>query len=391
MIQRLCPDGVEYKKLGQVAEIGTGSSNTQDQVENGDYPFYVRSSEVKRSDTYEFDETAIITAGDGEVGKVFHFAEGKYALHQRAYRVHVTSSELMPRFCYWYMVGRFQGYVEMKACSATVMSLRKPMFLEFPIPVPPLDIQHEVVRVLDSFAELEAELKAELEARKAQYAHYRDKLLSRESLEAMAGAPVNLAPLGELGTFSRGRRFTKADYVDEGIPSIHYAEIYTRFGTSTNKAFSFVRPDKANSLRYAQYGDLVIACTGEDAKDIAKAVVWLGEEPVAVHDDCSIYRHSLNPKYVSYFFQTSSFSRLKEMYSTEAKMTRISAKRLAAIEIPVPPPSVQQKVVDILDRFESLTTSLTDGLSAEIEARRQQYEYYRDRLLDFPRKEEATS
>ncbi len=279
----------------------------------------------------------------------------------------------------------------MKACSATVMSLRKPMFLEFPIPVPPLDIQHEVVRVLDSFAELEAELKAELEARKAQYAHYRDKLLSRESLEAMAGAPVNLAPLGELGTFSRGRRFTKADYVDEGIPSIHYAEIYTRFGTSTNKAFSFVRPDKANSLRYAQYGDLVIACTGEDAKDIAKAVVWLGEEPVAVHDDCSIYRHSLNPKYVSYFFQTSSFSRLKEMYSTEAKMTRISAKRLAAIEIPVPPPSVQQKVVDILDRFESLTTSLTDGLSAEIEARRQQYEYYRDRLLDFPRKEEATS
>lgn len=92
---------------------------------------------------------------------------------------------------------------------------------------------------------------------------------------------------------------------------------------------------------------------------------------------------------MSYFFQTSSFSRLKEMYSTEAKMTRISAKRLASVEIPVPPLSVQQQVVDILDRFDALTTSLIDGLPAEIEARRQQYEYYRDKLLSFPRKEVA--
>ena len=95
----------------------------------------------------------------------------------------------------------------------------------------------------------------------------------------------------------------------------------------------------------------------------------------------------MNPKYVAYFFQTSEFGRQKRMYVTEAKMTRISARRLASIEIPVPSLAVQQQIVDILDRFDSLTTSLTDGLPAEITARRQQYEYYRDKLLNFPRKE----
>lgn len=375
MIQRLCPDGVEYKKLGEVAEIGTGSSNTQDQAENGDYPFYVRSSEVKRSDTYEFDETAIITAGDGEVGKVFHFAEGKYALHQRAYRVHVTSSELMPRFCYWYMAGRFRGYVEMKACSATVMSLRKPMFLEFPIPVPPLDIQHEVVRVLDSFAELEAELeaelKAELEARKAQYAHYRDELLSRESLEAMAGAAVEVVALGSIASIRTGKKPTQIDAV--GVSEYPYVNAGTTLSGSTG-GFN----TEGDTVTMPSRGQGGIGFVGYQRDRF-----WCGPLCYRI---CSTDEDVSN-RYL--FFVLQSMSNDIVALMNEGGTPAVNAKDLKQLDVPVPPLSVQRQVVDIFDRFESLATSLTDCLPAEIEARREQYEYYRDKLLDFPRKEVA--
>lgn len=194
-----------------------------------------------------------------------------------------------------------------------------------------------------------------------------------------------------MGTLERGRRFTKADYCVDGVPAIHYADIYTRFSTVTNCAVSFVRKELSGNLRYAAPGDLVLACTGETKEDIAKAVAWEGDCPVAVHDDCTIIHLSdkVLPRYLSYYFQTSCFSRAKALLATEGKTVRIAPNRLAAIQVPVPPLSVQQEVVDILDRFDALTTSLTDGLPAEIEARRKQYEYYRDMLLHFPRKEAA--
>lgn len=194
--------------------------------------------------------------------------------------------------------------------------------------------------------------------------------------------------LGQLGSFERGRRFTKEDYRDEGIPSIHYAEVYTQYGLATSQVVSFLRSDMAGSLRYARTGDLVIACTGESKEDIAKAVVWEGDSKVAVHDDCAILHtgNEVLPRYLAYCLQTESFSKAKQAFATKGKNVRIAASRLASIEIPVPSLEAQRRIVDILDRFDALASSLTDGLPAEIAARRQQYEYYRDRLLSFPHK-----
>lgn len=194
--------------------------------------------------------------------------------------------------------------------------------------------------------------------------------------------------MGVLGTFERGRRFTKADYRDTGIPSLHYADIYTKYDLATDRADAYVREDMEMSLRYASKGDLVIACTGETKDDIAKAIVWEGDCPVAVHDDCYIFRlnAAVLPRFVSYCFQANWFQALKKRLSTEGKNVRISKERLASIEIPVLSLEDQECIVAILDRFDALTTSLADGLPAEIKARRQQYEYYRDRLLNFPRK-----
>ena len=180
-LERMDGKPVEEKKLGDLADIGTGSSNTQDQEPDGIYPFYVRSPEVKRSNRFEFDETAVITAGDGEVGKIFHFVEGKYALHQRACRVKPTDSSLDTKFLFYYMKANFRAYVERKACSATVKSLRKPMFINFEIPVPSLATQDHVVDILNRFDTLTTSLTegipAEIAMRREQYEYYRSRLL----------------------------------------------------------------------------------------------------------------------------------------------------------------------------------------------------------------------
>jgi type I restriction enzyme S subunit len=147
------------------------------------YPFYVRSQEVRRLNTYDYDETAIITSGDGVgVGKIFHFVEGKYALHQRAYRIHITNSNVLPKYYFYYMKSTFLPYIEKASFHSSVTSVRRPMLNEYPVPVPPLDVQERLVNVLDNFESICSDLKiglpAEIEARQKQYEYYRDQLLT---------------------------------------------------------------------------------------------------------------------------------------------------------------------------------------------------------------------
>ncbi len=178
MIQELCPNGVKYIQLKEIGEIGTGKSNRQDATEDGLYPFYVRSKDIFKNNNYEFDEEAIIIPGEGGIGDIFHYVKGKYALHQRAYRIHFVDSSISTKFAYYYMSANFKRFIFTKAVNATVTSIRKPMIEEFTIPVPPLAIQNEIVNILDKFTELEAELEVELEARRKQYEYYRNKLLN---------------------------------------------------------------------------------------------------------------------------------------------------------------------------------------------------------------------
>jgi type I restriction enzyme S subunit len=171
-----------------------------------------------------------------------------------------------------------------------------------------------------------------------------------------------------VGTFVRGRRFTKADAVVDGLPSIHYGEIYTHYGVSASDALTHVRPDLAPSLRFAETGDVIIAAVGETVEDVGKSVAWLGTCPVAVHDDCFIFRSSLDPKYVAYFTQSDAFNRPKERHVARAKVKRLSSSGLANLRIPVPPIEVQHEIVRIMDHFTSLETELI----AELDARKRQ-------------------
>ena len=189
--------------------------------------------------------------------------------------------------------------------------------------------------------------------------------------------------MSEIGTFIRGRRFTKADYAETGFPSIHYGEIYTSYGVSTHSAITRVRSEIADRLRFAQPGDVVIAAVGETVEDVGKAVAWLGSEPVAIHDDSFLFRSEMDPTFVAYFLQTKIFHDQKDRHVSRAKVKRLSAEGLGKIEIPVPSAETQGRIVAILDAFDALVTDLDAALPAEMAARRKQYEHYRDRLLTF--------
>lgn len=173
---------VEWKTLGEVAIIGTGSHDTQDAIDQGEYIFYARGRDPLKLNVFDFDETAIITAGDGAgVGKVFHYAKGKYALHQRAYRI-VPNAVMEPRFVYHYITAYFYPYIQKASVSSSVTSLRRPMFLKFPIPVPSPEEQARIVAILDKFDTLTHSitegLPREIELRQKQYEYYRDMLFS---------------------------------------------------------------------------------------------------------------------------------------------------------------------------------------------------------------------
>ena len=183
-------DEAEWKVLDEVAVIGTGSHNTQDALEKGEYTFYARGRNPLRLDVFDFDETAIITAGDGAgVGKVFHYVEGKYALHQRAYRI-APNKNMEPRFIYHYIMTHFYGYIHKVSVSSSVTSLRRPMLLNFPIQIPSLVEQQRIVAILDKFNALTTSLTEclprEIELRQLQYEYYHELLLSFPNIKGDA-------------------------------------------------------------------------------------------------------------------------------------------------------------------------------------------------------------
>lgn len=197
----------------------------------------------------------------------------------------------------------------------------------------------------------------------------------KELIERLCPDGVEYKPLGELGTFERGNGLQKKDFTENGVGCIHYGQIYTYYSTFATETKSFVSEELANKLLPIFPGNLVIACTSENVEDIGKAVAWLGTETIVTGGHSVVFRHSLNPKYIAYSFQTENFFIQKKKFAFGAKVIDIKAADLAKIVIPVPPIEVQEEIVRILDRFADYAASL--------QARKEQYEYYRNLLLTF--------
>ena len=383
LIEELCPDGVEYKPLGEVAELKRGQSITKKSITPGDIPVIAggRKPAYFTSSANRTGMTIVVAGSGAYAGFVSYWDQPIFV--SDAFSVKVNEKILVPRFTYHWVCGKQKELYSLKSGGGVPHVYPKDV-AKFKCPIPPLEVQCEIVRILDQFTTLEVELEVELEARRVQYEYYRNQLLSYDALASRG--PVEWLKLGEVGEFVRGSGLQKSDFVDEGLPCIHYGQIHTRFGIAADEAVANISVMQFHRLKHANHGDLLIATTSEDDEAVGKATVWLGQEEVAIGGDMFIFRHVLEPKYVSYFFASSLFGDQKRPYITGTKVRRISEKGLSRIRIPVPSIEEQRRIADVLDRFDALVNDISSGLPAEIAARRTQYEYYRDRLLSFPEK-----
>lgn len=200
-----------------------------------------------------------------------------------------------------------------------------------------------------------------------------------ELIERLCPDGVEYKTLGDVATISRGGNFQKKDFTEQGKPCIHYGQIYTRYGLFTDKTLTFINDECFAKQKYAEPNDIIMAVTSENIEDICKCVAWLGTEKVAVSGHSAIIHHSLDPKYLAYFFHSQHFFNQKRRLAHGTKVMEVTPDTLKSIQLPVPPLEVQREIVGILDNFTFLTTEL----AAELAARQKQYEYYRDLLLTF--------
>ena len=386
-----------WRMLCEIADISTGNSNTNEAVEDGKYPFFVRSQEPLRKNDFEYDEAAIITAGDGVgVGKVYHYIEGRYALHQRAYRIHINTPEVVPKYYFHYMKAKFLPYIQKTMFHGSVASIRRPMLNAFPVPVPPLDVQNRIVNVLDNFekicSDLNIGLPAEIEARQKQYEYYRDKLLTfaetgntilsrAEQSRAEQSRAEQSRALIKLLQYVFGYAVVTLEDIAENCDSMRKpvtsgkreAGEYPYYGASGIvdyvKDYIFdgdhllVSEDGANLL--ARSTPIAFSISGKN---------WVNNHAHVLKFDCYETR-----RFVEFYLNSIDLA----LYISGGAQPKLNQKNLNRIEIPLPSQERQKYIVDILDRFDAICNDLTSGLPAEIEARQKQYEYYRDKLLTF--------
>lgn len=377
LIVELCPDGVEYKTLEKLCKTNTppkkiSSKNIKDV---GDYPVIDQGAEFISGFTN--DEQAILQKNEyiifGDHTENIKFVDFAFAQGADGIKI-LTSLNCNCKYLYYCFSN---NYVKTGKYSRHWSDAKSTL-----IPVPPLPVQNEIVRILDNFTELTieltTELTTELTARKKQYEYYRDSLLS-------FGDDVEWKTLGECVL-----KISKIRWGENKEESFQYIDL-SSVNRDDNKIYETKAIYSDNAPSRAQQivvkNDVIFGST----RPMLKRYCLVPEE----YDNqiCStgfcVLRANLNlvlPKWVFYNISTSAFYTYVEKNQKGASYPAISDKEIKAYKIPLLPIDEQQRIIDILDRFDTLCNDITTGLSVEIEARQKQYEYYRDKLLTFEEK-----
>ena len=389
LIQELCPEGVAYKSLGEIAtDVFRGAGITRDQVRETGTPC-VRYGEIYTTYGVWFedcvshtDETLLTSKKYFNYGDILFAITGEsvediakwcaYIGHETCLAggdIVVLKHNEDPKYLSYALSTldaqkqKSKGKVKSKVVHSSVPDIKA-----IRVPVPPLPVQREIVRILDNFTELTAELTAELAARKKHYEYYTEQLMN-------FGDNVKVLTLGEIGSVKMCKRILKSQTNTEGgIP-------FYKIGTFGKEPDAFISEEVFEEYKekysYPKKGDILISCSGT----IGRTVVFDGE-PAYFQDSNIVWlEHDgtlVTNKYLQYCYKKQPWQ-----ISTGGTIARLYNDNILKAQIPVPPIEEQERIVGILDRFNALCNDLTSGLPAEIEARTKQYEYYRDKLLTF--------
>lgn len=366
LIQTLCPEGVEYKTLETVCELSRGKvySKTYISANAGNYPVYssqtANNGELGRISTYDYDGEYLTWTTDGAyAGTIFH-RKGKFSITNVCGLIAIKSPDILNiRFLYYWLSIKAQEYVYRGMGNPKLMSNQ---MATIEIPMPPLTVQEEIVRILDLFTNLAAELQAELQARQKQYEHYRNKLLTFEK-DAEGMEWKRLPDICE--NLDRRRKPVTASnrtfgpypyYGASGI--VDYVSSYIFDGN-----YLLISEDGANLL--ARNTPIAFSISGKN---------WVNN-----HAHVLKFQNMFTQKYIEYYINMIDVSQ----YVSGGAQPKLNQENLNKILIPIPPLPEQQRIVSILDKFETLVNDLSQGLPAEIAAVQEQYEYYRNKLLLF--------
>lgn len=381
LIKELCPEGVEFRKLGKVCEILDSKRQPIAKGKRipGKYPYYGANGVQDYVDNYIFDGVFLLVGEDGSVinkdnSPVLNWAVGKIWVNNHA---HILAEKYCCNLRYLYFI--LQVTNVSKIVRGMPPKINQENLINIEIPLPPLEVQNEIVRILDAFTAHTAELQAELQARKEQYEYYRNKLLTfdendeRVKWMTLGEVSVNVCSGGTPSTSNK-------KYYQGHIPWLRTQEVdwkdvfYTKIKISEdaikNSSAKIIPP---NCVIVAMYG----ATAGKTCINKIPLTTNQACCNLEINKDIALY------KYV-YYWLYKEYYKLKAL--GEGSQSNISGKKIKSYAIPIPPLSEQQRIVSILDKFESLVNDLSEGLPAEIAVVQEQYEYYLNKLLTFKRK-----
>jgi type I restriction enzyme S subunit len=383
LLQQLCPEGVEFKELREVFKISRGRVMSKEYLRDnaGKYPVYssqtANNGQIGKIKTYDYDGEYLTWTTDGANAGTIFYRNEKFSITNVCGLLKVKRNDLTAKFAYYVLGIIMPRYVSSGMGNPKLMSN---VVEKIQIPIPPLPIQQEIVTILDSFTQLEAELEAELEARRTQYEYYRNRLLTSIELNGkwlMNGVEVEWKTLGEVTNYSKSRiraiEFDSQTYI--GVDNL--------LQNKQGKISSSYVPTIGNMTKF-EIGDVLIGNIRPYLKKI-----WHATHSGGTNGDVLVVRiqkdnmHKINSKFLYYQLSSDKFFDYNMQFAKGAKMPRGDKTSIMKYRIPIPPLSEQERIVGILDKFDALVNDISIGLPAEIEARRKQYEYYRGKLLTF--------